>query len=369
MAYATTIQLARFLNLENKVPNPALTGQERTKEEVGTGDDSNTLFYLDYGLVIADSYTLYYGASESAATNTLTETTHFTLDKELGKITLTSAGVTLLSTNKLFASYSHMMNGDNLIITDTDLQNALDRADEEVDKLTSTVFADGTAATPEYGVKTNEEQAGKGETETWYDLDEFPLPDVSTTLDEAVTADDTTITVVSTDGFPSSGVIGIGSDKISYTGKTDTTFTGCTSVSAHDDGSTVYPYVIEISVTEEGTTPSWTVLESGVDYHIDLDTGRVYLYKDYSEHNNLDLQQPPYLVANRFRATYLYGYDTIPEPIKRLTLMLAAKEIEHMRLRKNNIMNVEFSSTIENLDDSWIQQTIAEYKSIKSSNI
>ena len=49
----------------------------------------------------------------------------------------------------------------------------------------------------------------------------------STNLDGALTAIDTTITVDSTTNFTASGVITIENEKISYTGTTPTTFTGC----------------------------------------------------------------------------------------------------------------------------------------------
>ena len=50
----------------------------------------------------------------------------------------------------------------------------------------------------------------------------------TTTLPADIAASDTTITVASTKGFPSSyGLIKIDDEIISYTGKTDTTFTGC----------------------------------------------------------------------------------------------------------------------------------------------
>ncbi len=73
----------------------------------------------------------------------------------------------------------------------------------------------------------------------------------STTLNGVVAAGDTTITVVSTDGFASAGQIiiyetGLAyssrkalNDPVVYTGITSTTFTGCTSVSAHGTGLTV----------------------------------------------------------------------------------------------------------------------------------
>ena len=65
--------------------------------------------------------------------------------------------------------------------------------------------------------------------------------------------------MTSTDGFPSSGYVLIEDDKIIYTGKTDTTFTGCTSVEAHDDALAVKAYVVEISTTEPGGDISWDV--------------------------------------------------------------------------------------------------------------
>lgn len=49
-----------------------------------------------------------------------------------------------------------------------------------------------------------------------------------TLLDGAINDSVTTITVDSTEDFPSAGTMNIGSEKISYTGVTSTTFTGCT---------------------------------------------------------------------------------------------------------------------------------------------
>ena len=69
--------------------------------------------------------------------------------------------------------------------------------------------------------------------------------DASTQLNGALTINATTITVDSTSLFPSSGIITIDSENISYTGKTATTFTGCTraaestTAATHDDNATV----------------------------------------------------------------------------------------------------------------------------------
>jgi len=69
----------------------------------------------------------------------------------------------------------------------------------------------------------------------------------TTTLNGALNDSATTITVVSTTGFAASGAIGINGEYITYSGKTPTTFTGCTrgvgsTAVAHADGTVVNQY-------------------------------------------------------------------------------------------------------------------------------
>src|SRR5262249_7505623 len=54
------------------------------------------------------------------------------------------------------------------------------------------------------------------------------LANPTTTLSAGMAAGDNTATVVSTAGYPSSGVVVIGNEDIQYTGTTATTFTGLT---------------------------------------------------------------------------------------------------------------------------------------------
>lgn len=74
----------------------------------------------------------------------------------------------------------------------------------------------------------------------------------STDLDGALNNSATTITVNSTSGFSSTGTIIIGSEQITYTGTTSTTFTGCTrganstTAVSHLDDATVQQYWHEI---------------------------------------------------------------------------------------------------------------------------
>lgn len=74
----------------------------------------------------------------------------------------------------------------------------------------------------------------------------FSLNAAVTQLDGAITSGDTTITVDSTSGFASAGILLIDQELILYTGTTSTTFTGCTRgaqgtiAAAHDDNAMVY---------------------------------------------------------------------------------------------------------------------------------
>ena len=355
--YATPLQLAQFMFIEGKIPDITATGGTRGKENVGTGDNSNTLFYLDKAYVIDRSYTLYYGAT-SATTTELTEDTHYTIDLDTGSITLTAAGVTLLSTNILWAVYSYT----TIQITNTILQTALNAAQDEIDRRTNTHFAVATDTTPDWTKVTEESHIGLGFTQKDYFLSKLPLADVSTTLDGAVTAGDATITVVSTAGFPTTGFISIGSDKITYSGKTATTFTGCSGATAHATGLTVNSFVIEISSTVSGSTPVFTVLEKDVDYDIDLTTGKVHLYKDDYYLVLLDNAMPQRGVPNRFRASYLSGESTIPSEINRVCKMIASEELMHGAVRKATATgNNSFNPTLIDVEQSWIDSIIERY--------
>jgi hypothetical protein len=301
--YATPLELARFLNIEQTVP-AKVPGATKTNELVGAGDGSTLSFDLDYSFIIAGSYTIYYGANADSIT-ALTEVTHYTLDKDLGRITLTTAGRTLVSTNNIYAKYSYTQSGNGVEgISNTQLQEVLDRAQAEIDKATSTHFATGTDATPDYNQVTNEKHSGRGRYLRSYYLKEYPLPDVSTTLDGDVAIDDDTITVASTNGFPSSGTIGIETDKITYTGKTSTTFTGCSGVeSAHTSETEVYPFVFEYSATGEGSAPTWVVLNPANEFDLDFTSGRLYLSNDSINDCYFPTRYPPSGIPNRFRAT------------------------------------------------------------------
>lgn len=122
MAYATNLQFVQKTGL----------GLRIVDENVGTGDASETDFDLDQTNIISGSYVLSYAASGSNNFTALTETTHYTLDKESGRVLLTGDGVTALSTNILYATYWYTDNFSDAQITDL-----ITAADDEIDKVTS----------------------------------------------------------------------------------------------------------------------------------------------------------------------------------------------------------------------------------------
>lgn len=88
---------------------------------------------------------------------------------------------------------------------------------------------------------------GNGTTDRRWDM----AAGFRTLLNGAINNSVTTITVDSTQGYPSSGEVIIDSERITYTGKTSTTFTGCTrgangsSAASHSDNANVDTYGAE----------------------------------------------------------------------------------------------------------------------------
>lgn len=371
MAYATTLQLAAILGIKADIPSWDVAGTP-TKEEVGTGDDSTTVFYLDQQHVIASSYTLYYGASESNVT-ALVETTHYTLAKDTGIITLTGTGVTVVSTNKIYAEYSYFSNG----MDDSYLTTVIARADLRVNKKCNTSFTDGTATNPSYP-STVEIQDSKGIYDNVYFTRQRPLIDVNSTLASDITSSDTSLDVATDDGanFPSTGTIIIGTEKITYTGVSTDTLTGLTrgvgdsTAAAHSEDDEVHTTILESSGTEEGTAPTWTVQEWKADM-FGGELGQLFLYGDllvdYVSRTQTLLSKN--YVANRIKVTYLYGFDTIPIDITRLSLLIAKQMLINDTIGKALIAGRnEFRPEMLSIDDAEISAIIGTYRQAPMGN-
>jgi len=136
IAYATNAEWAEKSGL----------GIRRVDENVGTGDNSETDFDLDFTNIISGSYTLSH-APASGATNTftaLTETTHYTLDKDSGRVVLTAGGVTEVGTDVIYATYYYTE-----LFSDSMVTSLITAADDEIDKRTGRLW-DTPVAVVEY---------------------------------------------------------------------------------------------------------------------------------------------------------------------------------------------------------------------------
>lgn len=364
--YATPIQVLEYLDIVKEVPNYQSGNQ--TKEEVIVPTESSVVTrYVNNPLVIDGTYTFSYGVSATATQTTLTETTHYAFDNDTGAFTLTSSGNAAVGVNGVYAVYKY-----NTKFKESKIQDLLNRMQAKLDNLTENHWSDGTGATPDYIQITEEKYNGQGSFDLEYFLKQFPIPNVTTTLDGAVTADDGTITVVSTNGFPSSGSFSVGQDRINYTGKTSTTFTGCTSVSAHDSGDTVNSWVVEISNTAEGSTPSWTVIAEDTDYDIQHETGRITLLRDdlLIDTTNALGEVPQWLVPNRFRFTGQIGNDTIPKDVTQLLIVMVclslyASQVLNAGSRGTDGFQVNGITDLRNEE----KRLLGEYTHIQSDNI
>jgi hypothetical protein len=318
--YATSLQVFDFLDLTKQVPDH-VGGTHTNEEVVAAGAASTSTVYTVNARVISGTYIFTHGATEAGTQTTLTETTHYTFDKDTGAFTLTSTGVTEVGSDGVFGAYKY-----NTKVSDSKMQDLLNRQQSLIDNLTEAHWCDGTVATPDYLQVSEEKYNGQGQFNLAYYLNKYPIANVSTSLDGDVVADDSTITVVSTDGFPSSGSFSVGSDRIDYTGKTSTTFTGCTSVEAHDSGDVVNGWVVEISSTAEGSTPVWTVISKDTDYDLQFATGRITLLRDdlLIDTQNVLGEVPQWLVPNRFRFTGQVGFDSIPSDLTQLLITMVS---------------------------------------------
>lgn len=359
LKYATTADLTKSLGMFLSIPSWDVAGTP-TNEAVGTGNGSNATFYLDHQNIVYGSYTLY------ANGVAMTDVTHYSLDLDTGKITLTAAGITLLASTALTAKYDYVDSGMKISY----LADVLLRAEKELEGDLNTIFTDGTATNPTYPSVT-EIQSSEGFYQDRILTRKRPLIDISSTISADITSVVQSIALASGDGskFPTSGYIIIGSEVISYTGITTDTLTGCTrgalgtTAATHSADDEVHSTILFRSDTTEGTSVSWTVQPWNTSMHAN-EFGLLYKFKDAS---------PDFLnrtgVASRIKIIYYYGYDTIPEDIKRLAILLAKRMLIRDNVGKAMINGRdEFRPEMYNVDQDEINLIKGHYVVLNMGN-
>lgn len=375
LKYATELQLAAILGIKKQIPSWA-PGSTPSRETVGTGDNSQTEWYLDQQNVISGSYTLSHGASEASLT-TLTETTHYTLDKDTGKITLTAGGVTQVGTDIIYAEY-HYYSFD---VDPSDMDATLQRAEALVDSTLNTTFTDGTATNPAYPAITREKHPTKGSYDRNYFSKERPIINVTATLGADLTAGANTLQMQSgeADLFPTTGYVVIGTEVIQYSGvSANQNLTGLTrgvfgsTAAAHDEDDEVHTTIVEVSGSTQGETPTWYVQEVNNSVDVEDDLGKIYIYEsqltsDATASDDLLLGTPD--VPNRLRITYLHGFNTVPADITRLALLYAKRMLLTDTIGASLFKGRdEFRPELADVDLQEIKRIEASYRQLAMGN-
>ena len=363
LKYATTLQLGQIIGIIKDVPSWDIGSDTNPNEAVGTGDNSATQYFLDQKNIIASSYTLY----ANAVAMTEGSAGDYTIDKDTGEITLTSAGVSTLSTNDLTAKYKYFDSG----MSDSYINTVLNRSEIQVDDKINSTFTDGTGTNPAYPSQT-EIQPSEGFFQDRIITKLKPLKDIETTLDGAHNDSITTISLASGSGkdYPTSGTIIIGSEAITYTGISTDNLTGCTrgaletTAAAHVDGDSVHSTILFRSNTVEGTAVSWTVQPWQSSMYANED-GLIYKFRN---------EDPDPLnrsgVAERIKIIYFYGYDTIPLDITRLTLLYAKQALAKDNVTSSMIKGRnEFKPEMMNVDNAEMEGIINSYIILSMGNV
>lgn len=360
LKYTTTLQLAETLGILSKIPSWDIGNDSPGNEAVGTGDNIETQFYLDHKNILAGAYTLY--ANDVA----MTEITHYTLNLETGEITLTTAGVTMLDVNALTAKYNYINNGMN----DSYLEEVLERSEQEVDNSCNVIFTDTSGDNPTYTLET-EIQASDGVFQDRIIVNRKPLIDIATTLNVALDDSQNTVNLLAGTGanYPTTGLIIVGSEVMSYTGITTDQLTGVTrgamdtTATAHDDGDDVHSTILFSSDTIEGSSVSWTIQP----WDINMDANEFGLLYSFSG------SSPGFLskigVANRIKIIYYYGYDSVPADITRLTIIYSKRQLVQDNISKAMIAGRnEFRPEMFSADQEEMTRILNAYRILPMGN-
>ena len=180
------------------------------------------------------------------------------------------------------------------------------------------------------------------------------IDQVATKTATVSNATTTVLTVDSTSGFVSAGVLSVGDTAIRYTGKTATTFTGCASVvgSSVDDlnGLTVTQNILQVDLQGGSSSGDRARLR---DYWLDHEMGIVYFNNSY-----------PFFEWNAVKVAYIYGERYVEKAIEDVCTKMVAIELlmsdDRSVLIPEGTQNVDLASKIQ-LYRQDIDRTLPRY--------
>ena len=154
----------------------------------------------------------------------------------------------------------------------------------------------------------------------------FRSSNATTTLDGAVLVGDTTLTVQNTSGFTATGTLLIGSEQITYTGITSTTFTGCTrganstTAAGYPDATAVNQFWTEIDTgrTNAGKYTHFRYTLAGTNYIVWADGANHASKYDGSTVTDLNATgapADPAFVTEYKNTLFFAGHSSNPEEL------------------------------------------------------
>ena len=153
----------------------------------------------------------------------------------------------------------------------------------------------------------------------------------------------TTVTVASTEGFVNAGLIMVGNEVLAYTGKTSTTFTGCTNVSGTplttlaSSGTSLKQHRLAIDLQGGSASGDKGRLR---DWWIDNEMGIIYFNNSY-----------PFFEWNAVKVSYIYGERYLEKAIEDVCTKMVAIDLlmndDRSVLIPEGTQNVDLSSKIQ----------------------
>lgn len=333
-----------------------------SREIVAETTVSAGVYYLDQKCVNEDTLKLYVGSSDTE----LTEDTDYTFDSDTSAVTITATGSTTLAGENLTATYEYCSLSTltyNLSV------KILEAAEREIERDTEQRFT--TVSDANYLQITNEIPLFNKQTirmKNGFCTKYNPLVELETTVDGDYTSGGTTITLVDASGFPSSGTIYIGGNKVSYTAIDGNELTVPSSTPSIDDGALVSNFVVEVSLESEGNSPDWDVIDYKQDYEVDFYQGYVKILSSayFNQYTEGDINLYPDNPKVRFtymQAWHEDGQDPeIPDDLYEVILQIAARNLRRKTVFRSHInQKNNFNPTTSTESIQYIKDFKEEY--------
>ena len=381
LRYSTVQGFWKFMGINNSLldyqPGNVTDGAiTNLRETVKPSPVTAGTYFLKQKGINPDTLVLYVGDTATA----LTITTDYTFDSDTGAVTITSAGATALTGESLQAVYEYSGFGKDLNYNET--VHLLQQSENRLHREVGNVFADQSSSDPQYTKIIAEPKKGGGIRYVHYNTDYYPIIKLQTTTNGAYTTGATEITLTNASGFPTSGTIYIGGNKVAYTSRTANVLTIPSATPSIDDGSVVRGEVVEVSTAGSNVEGSLLVLNPERDYAIDYETGEVQLQNQYFHATDNTViktdfyNSPKYGAEDRVRLSYMTAWREpgqiaeVPEQITELVYSMAGVQLLNRTLLKANTgQRDNFSPGMNQQLKDYVENELIQYRLVNSRRV